>query len=137
MEEPGFDHLRQQYITNHHHRQQQPVQGRKCDEPECASQWRNRQQSAHDYNDQGGGDQRPAGPAFNKWDFVGANDMDDQRLRKQAFDKPAGVEQGRIVPGVENISQHEESQVNEDRADGTDEEDKTLDFTNGPFARLN
>lgn len=41
---------------------------------------------------------------------------DAQRLREERLYKPPRMEQGRVVPAVENIQQHKERQAIEDRA---------------------
>ena len=84
----------------------------------------------------GGGDQRPTGPALDERNLAGANHVDDQRLREERLHEPAGVEQGRVVPGVEHIQHDEERQVIEDRADRADKQNEALDFADRPFARL-
>src|SRR4030095_10092990 len=80
-------------------------------------------------------DQRPACPTLDKRDFVGANDVNYQRLGEERFHEPAGVEQGGGMPAVEYIQHHEECQVIEDRADRTNEKNETLNLANGPLAR--
>jgi len=103
---------------------------------ERVRQGRNRQPGADCDDDQRSGDQRPTGPALEKWDFVGANDMDDERLGKERLHEPAGVEQGRVMLAVENVQHHEKRQVIEDRADRPDKQNKSQDFANRPCARL-
>ena len=41
--------------------------------------------------------QRPGRAALEERDLVGADDVDDERLRQQALDEPAGLEQARAV----------------------------------------
>jgi len=123
--EPGLHHLGQQRIAQQHDGQIQPEQRRERDKPERVRQRRNRQPGAGRDDDHGSEDERPTGPALDERDFVGANDMDDQRLGEERFHEPAGVEQGRVVPAVENVQHQEECQVIEDRADRSDEQNKT------------
>jgi len=52
-------------------------------------------------DNQGSEDEWPTRTALDEWNFVGANDMDNQSLGKERFHKPAGVEQSRIAPTVE------------------------------------
>jgi len=55
-------------------------------------------------------------------DLRGADDVDDERLRQQGFDEPAGLEQRWIIPAVEHIEHSEKGRVIEDRADRSDED---------------
>ena len=112
--EPGLHHLGQQRIAQQHDGQIQPEQRRERDEPKCVRQRRNRQPGAGRYDNYGSKDERPTGPALDERDLVGANDMDDQRLGEERLHKPAGVEQGRVVPAVEHVQHQEKRQVIED-----------------------
>ena len=49
---------------------------------------------------EGGDEQGPAGAALEEGDAAGADDEDDERLRGERLDEPAGAEQGRA--GVED-----------------------------------
>ena len=113
-DEPGLHQLGQQRVAQQHDGQIQPEQRRERDKPERVRQRRHRQPGAGRDDDQGSKDERPTGPALDERDFVGANDMDDQRLGEERFHKPAGVEQGRVVPAVENVQHQEKRQVIED-----------------------
>ena len=61
--------------------------------------------------------------------------MDDQRLRQQRFDEPAGLKQRRIGPGVEDEQHHAIGGVVEDRADRPDEHHEFADVADIPSAR--
>jgi Ni/Co efflux regulator RcnB len=98
---PTLDQLRQDHVTRQHNRQQQPVQWRKWDKPERVGEGRNRQQGAHADDYYRSDDEWPTGPALEKRDLVGADDVNDQRLGEERLDEPAGVEQGRVVPAIE------------------------------------
>ena len=62
--------------------------------------------------------------------------MDNQRLGENRLHEPAGLEQYRVVPAVENVQHHEECRVIEDRADRTNKQNEMQDFVNRPSARL-
>ena len=95
---PGLHHLGQQRIAQQHEGQIQPEQRRERDEPERGRQRRNRQPGAGRDDDHGSEDERPTGPALDERDFVGANDMDDERLGEERLHKPARLEQDRVTP---------------------------------------
>ena len=50
--------------------------------------------------------QRPTGPALQEGDAVGANDVDDERLRQQRFDEPAGLERGAALAGSQQLKRY-------------------------------
>jgi len=112
--EPGFHQLCQNRIAQQHDCQKQPVQRRERDKSERVRQGRNRQPGADRDDDYGSEDERPTGPALDKRNLVGANDMDNQRLGEKRFHEPAGVKQGRVMPAVENIQHYEERHVIKD-----------------------
>ena len=51
------------------------------------------QPDAHHHHRERRERQRPAGPALQERNLVGADDVDDQGLRQQRLDEPAGLEQ--------------------------------------------
>ena len=108
--EPGLHHLSQQRVAQQHDGQIQPEQRRERDKPERGRQRRHRQPGAGGDDNYGCKDERPTRPALDERDFVGANNMNDERLGEERLHKPAGVEQGRVVPAVEHVQHHEERQ---------------------------
>src|SRR5664280_2581402 len=134
--EPGLHHLGQQRVAQQHDGQIQPEQRRERDESKRVRQRRYRQPGAGRYDNYGSEAERPTGPALDERDFVGANDMDDECLGEERLHKPAGVEQGRVVPAVENVQHQEKRQVIEDGADRPDKQNKSQDLPNLPLARF-
>ena len=82
-DKPGFDHLGQERIAEQHEGQVEPVECRQRDKSERTGQGGDRQPSAARDDDQRSEDQRPTGAALEKWDLVGANDVNDQGLREE------------------------------------------------------
>lgn len=133
---PALHQRGQNHIAHQYDCQEQPVWSGKRDKPERSGQGRNRQPGTHRDDDDRRDDERPTGPALDKRDLVGADDMNDQRLGEQRLDEPAGVEQGWVVPAIEHVQQHEECQVIEDRAYRPDKQNKAQDPVDLPLARL-
>jgi hypothetical protein len=63
--------------------------------------------------------------------------VDDERLRHQRLDEPAGLKQRRAgwVPAVEDPQHDEEGRIVEDRANGADAEDEPPDLLDVPGPR--
>src|SRR5579883_2952064 len=61
--------------------------------------------------------------------------MDNESLRQQRLDKPAGLEQRRIVPAVESVKHCEESGIIENGADRAYEDHEFEDVADVPFPR--
>src|SRR5579871_4467310 len=70
--------------------------------------------------------------------LIGANHVNDERLRHQRLDEPTGLKQRSTgwVPAVEDPQHHEERRVVEDRADGTNEENEPPDLVDLPWSRM-
>jgi len=66
--------------------------------------------------------QQSTRPAFDKRDFIGANDMVRQGLGEEQLHEPAGVEQGRTVPPVKYLHHDKKGRVVEDRTDRPDKQ---------------
>jgi hypothetical protein len=103
---PSFHELRQHHIRRQHPRQDRPIGRWELDQAERRSQRRNGQPRPDRDDGQRGGDQCAACAALLEGYFVHADDVDDQRLGKEALDEPAGMEQGRVVPRAENRQNH-------------------------------
>src|ERR1700730_150592 len=74
-------------------------------------------------------------PALQKRDLGRADDVDNESLRQQGLDEPAGLEQRWIIPAVEDVEHGEESGVVEDRADWPDEHHELENIADVPFPR--
>ncbi len=62
--------------------------------------------------------------------------MDDQRLGKDRLHKPTGLEERRVIPGMENINHDPECGVIKDGADRANENNEARDRSHRPLARF-
>ena len=132
------------HVAEERQRQQGPVERGQRREPKPRADGERRQPHADRHDDRGGDHQRPTGPALEERDAVGADDVDDERLREQRFDEPAGLEQRVLcirprpchVPAAEDVEHHQVRRVVEDRTARADEEDEAGDLAHVPGTRL-
>ena len=88
-----LDALGQEDVAEERQYDQRPVERGQRRETQPARNGRKRQPGAERHDDGGGDRQRPTGPALQEGDAVGANDVNDERLRQQRLDEPAGLEE--------------------------------------------
>ena len=90
---PGLDDLRQGDVAKQRQRQERPELPRQRHESQRPGQRRKRQLRADAHDENGRHRQLPARARLDERNQVRADDVDDERLRHDGFDKPAGVEQ--------------------------------------------
>ena len=90
-QEPHFDELRQGHVAQHREGQERPVQRRQRREAEIVRHQRERDGDANHHDAGRHHQERPRGVALEERDFIRANDMDDERLGKQALHEPTGL----------------------------------------------
>src|SRR5450631_844854 len=134
-DEPSFHQMRQGCVSQQESRDNGPVKRRQWGELQRLPNERKGQCDTGDTYDERSRDEGGAGATLQKRDLRGADDVDDERLRQQGFDKPAGLEQRRVIPTVEDIEHGEESRIVEDRADRSDEDHEFENIADVPFAR--
>ena len=90
-QQPDLDALRQARVGKQRGEQNQPVKPRQVHQTKRRGQWGIRQPRPECHDGQCREGQGPACPALKEGDFIGANDMDNECLRHQRLDEPAGL----------------------------------------------
>ena len=90
--QPSLDALGQQDVAEQRQREQRPVERWQRSKPKPGPNRREGEPNADCHDDCGRNHQRQTGPALEERDPVRANDMDNQRLGQQGFNKPTRLE---------------------------------------------
>ena len=129
--EPGLDDLHQQEVGDRKKRDRPQQRQWQRSEPQQAAQRRVRQHGGDGDDGQHADQQRPAGAALERV-ACRPDHKYHQRLRRQGFHEPSGVEERRVRGSVEHPEQHPEREEIIDRADGADDHHELANEPNLP-----
>ena len=90
-QQPYFNDLRQAHVAEQREHKNWPVKPWQVREAQGRGQRGIRQPHAQSHDCCCCGRQRPTRTALQEGDFIGTNDVDDERLRHQRLDEPSGL----------------------------------------------
>ena len=120
-QQPDLDPLRKAHIGKQRKQEDRPVHPWQVGQAQRRGQRRIRQPCSEGHDGECSDQQRPACTALEERDLIGANDMNNERLRHDGLNEPSRLKYRGAgwIPAIEDPEHYEEGRVVEDRTDGS------------------